>query len=90
MIALTRHAIRRKVLRLRFRRQRFGRRHRSAMGQAVRLHGEHRGRGITTTVSVTRRASKDLLLDFCYCPPIRRQYGEMGIFNKQVQEREKT
>ena len=33
-------SVRRQVLRLHFRRQRFGLRHRSAMGQAVRLPGE--------------------------------------------------
>jgi hypothetical protein len=36
-----RHAVRRQVLRLHFRRQRFGHSHRSAMGPADRLHGEH-------------------------------------------------
>jgi hypothetical protein len=37
-----RHAVCRQALRLHFRRERFGRSHRRAVGQAVRLRGEYR------------------------------------------------
>jgi hypothetical protein len=50
-----RYALRREALRLYFHRQYFDCRHRSAMGQTVRLHGEHRLRfGVRLSDEVAR------------------------------------